>query len=257
MDPMVPNHYQGVWQRRILQRGTEHCDTDTRVFWLQTRNWHGDIRIPADRSSFHGIKSVAECSLEQLQWLCLQEGFVGTTWSKGDIVGWDRQVDFRFRDTPDFGRMKFQGDVLEEFGIASDYYERWERIPKSLGATFALEQLTHACEGPTYPRRYLLVAGEYFILLRDRTLLPAPACRIRRKIESGTASREEYEAWVDLEVSFGCRENDTWRITLSTLPWREGEAIWCQGDLSEPCLDIVTQAGPMSNSWRVLDWSYA
>ncbi|MGU7782160.1 hypothetical protein [Burkholderia sp. PU8-34] len=220
MTKSVPQHYVGVWQRAKLRRGTSPLDVTTRVFWLQTPRWHADIRVPADRVDFARVASIGECDDRQLDALLQQEAFCGITSVDGDVCRWHRQIDYRLRETDDFGRMAFEGDRAEEFGIATDYYELWHRLPDSAGPSIALERIDFA-DG-AFRRAFLCIAGDYFIYARDRALGTSPAVRTRSKIALGTATRAEIEAFVDFESSFGKIVSGAGTITLSTLPWREG-----------------------------------
>ena len=42
----VPERYHGVWVRTLLET-PEGRDTTTWVRWLQTSQWHADLRVPA------------------------------------------------------------------------------------------------------------------------------------------------------------------------------------------------------------------
>ncbi|MDB5956097.1 hypothetical protein [Ramlibacter sp.] len=211
----VPRHYLGVWERKVLRVGSEPQDTRTRVFWLQTPHWHADVRVPADRPSFAGVASPADCSVQQLRWLVRQEAFAGITTVSGDRCWWHRMIDFRFRRSQDVGRMAFAGEQVEEFGVHADYYELWQRLPGTgTGA--------RAWQDTAGPRRIACVAGDRFLFVRERPVWDAEAVRIQARIELGEASRVELEAFVDFEASFGRIEGDAARIELSTLPWREG-----------------------------------
>jgi hypothetical protein len=215
----VPQHYLGVWERKILRVGSGPEDRSTRVFWIQTPHWHADLRVPADRPSFSGVASLAACSAEQLQWLSRQEAFAGITTVAGDRCWWHRMLDFQFRRSQDVGRMAFTGEQVEEFGIAADYHELWQRLPGTGAAA-------RAWQDSAGPRRIACIAGDRFVYLRERRVWDAVAVRIQGRIERGEASRGELEAFVDFEASFGRIEGDAARIELSTLPWREGEVAF-------------------------------
>lgn len=245
----VPANYVGVWRRSRLRRGSAPWDFSTRVFWLQTPRWHADIRVPADRMDFSGVQSLAECSDEQLRALLLQEAFCGVTTVEGDVCRWSRQIDYRLRDTDDFGRMVFNGEDVEEIGIATDYYELWHKLHDSVGRSFALE-----CVGDSESEEgtaYLCVAGDYFIYARNRAMWTSPAVRARRKIEQGTASRSEIEAFLDFEASFGKIVAGVGTITMSTLPWREGETAF---DINQLAIEIYDAAhvGGSRKRWRLI-----
>jgi hypothetical protein len=220
----VPQHYLGVWERKILRVGSGPEDTATRVFWLQTPLWHADLRVPADRPSFAGVTSAAECAANQLQWLLRQEAFAGITTVTGDHCWWHRMLDLQFRRSQDVGRMAFAGDQVEEFGVDSDYYELWQRLPGTEAGAWAWQD-------PAEVRRLACIAGDRFLFVRERAVWDAVAVRILGRIERGQASRGELEAFVDFEASFGRLEGGAARIELSTLPWREGAIAFTVSEL--------------------------
>jgi hypothetical protein len=244
----VPQQYVGVWQRAKLRRGTAPWDLTTRVFWLQTPRWHADLRVPVDRPDYAGVASIGECDDRQLDALLQQEAFCGITSVDGDVCRWHRHIDFRLRETDDFGRMAFDGDHVEEFGIATDYYELWRRLPDSTWPSFALERID-VVDG-IFRRAFLCVAGDCFIYARDRALATAPAMRTRHNIALGTATRAEIEAFVDFESSFGKVENGVGMIALSTLPWREGAIAFDFASLVAASGDLHANGG-----WRPIEGS--
>jgi hypothetical protein len=215
----VPASYVGVWKRTLLATPTLR-DTSTRVFWLQTDLWHADIRIPEDRPATRGdaldlLDRTALCALSR------QQGFAGITEVQGDICRWHRLIDYqppgRFADV---GRMRFETpDRLLEYGVEQEYFEIWERVHGSAGAGEMFD-----LAGPSLPRRVLLRAGAFMMLVQDRSH-PLPAADNLEALSS-QASNADLAAALNLEISFGRIENaDFWRIELSTLPWREGKRL--------------------------------
>ena len=248
MNQPIAQRYVGVWRRSKLRRGTSPWDFTTRVYWLQTPRWHADIRVPANRPDFSGVRSIRECSDAQLAALLEQEAFCGVTTVEGEVCRWLRQIDYRLRDTDDFGRMVFAGNDVEEIGIATDYYELWHRLPDSVGPSFALTRIGDDAERR---KAYLCVAGEYFVYMRDRALPTSPAVRIRSKIALGSAQRDEIEAFLDFEASFGRIVNGQGIVELSTLPWREGALAFETGRLAAEI--NVPLAG--ESRWRLIEGS--
>ncbi|WP_133667088.1 hypothetical protein [Paraburkholderia sp. BL10I2N1] len=193
--------------------------------------------MPADRPDFSGVQSLGECSDVQLRALLLQEAFCGVTIVEEDVCRWFRQIDYRLRESDDFGQMVFNGDDVEEIGIATDYYELWHKLPDSVGQSFALERVDNA-DGE-HQKAYLCVAGDYFIYTRNRSMWTSPAVRARRKIEQGIASRFEMESFLDFESSFGKIAAGVGTITMSNLPWREGSTAFDINQLGAEIYDAA------------------
>jgi hypothetical protein len=231
MTARVPDHYIGVWQRERLKRGSEPWDLNNRVYWLQTHRWHADVRIPRDRPDFSGVTSLAQCSDVQLRALLKQESFCGITVVEDDICRWVRQIDMRLRETNDFGRMRFDVNMVEEFGIEIDSYEIWRRLPGSQNVSFALERASIPPAADDASRAILCVAGDRFIYTRNRPMWAAPAVRARHQIALRTVPRVDLEAFLDFEGSFGSIVDGVGRISMSTLPWREGEVLFSMTEI--------------------------
>lgn len=122
----VPVAYQGVW-RRILLETPQGRDADSRVYWLQTRHWHADLRVPAGRPDFTRIQSLSQCTSVHLQWLLRQEGFAGITQIDGELCEWHRRMDYRSDTFRDIGCMRFCECFLEELGVERQYREEWQQ----------------------------------------------------------------------------------------------------------------------------------
>jgi hypothetical protein len=217
--PEVPSAYLGVWKRTLL-RTPQREDTTTQVYWMQTKSWHADIRIPATRPVFDGKTGLDQLSKGELMELAKQQGFCGTTVVDEDICRWLRRHDFQPPSgANDIGRMEFDGpDRVLEYGVEAEYFEIWERLPGSKGKTSAVLISDD-------PLSLLLSAGEYVMSVHPRpTLLPTASNLIAYLDgKNGQILREA----LDFEISFGRWDTPdrAWSIELSTLPWQHGVSI--------------------------------
>ena len=78
-----------------LMRAPGKEDTTTRVYWLQTSNWHADIRAPSDRPVFSDYTGLSALSPQELGALARQQGFAGITEVEGEICRWHRRFDYQ------------------------------------------------------------------------------------------------------------------------------------------------------------------
>lgn len=212
----VPEAYLGVW-RRLLLRTPQFEDTTTEVYWLQTRDWHGDIRVPLNRPACAGKTSLAQLDRDELLGLSKQQGFAGVTEVVGDICRWHRKVDFQppsgFND---IGRMEFEStERMLEYGIEQDYFEIWQRLPDSVGNPCSEIRYTGDNSADQTPSMIEIGSGKYFIRIKPRKLsLP---------FDDSPADIDALRCRVDFEITFGMRTDaGTGRILRSTFPWREG-----------------------------------
>ena len=213
--PEVPPAYMGVWKRTLL-RTPQREDTTTQVYWMQTRSWHADLRVPANRPAFDGRTALDQLNKTELMELAKQQGFCGTTVVDEDICRWVRLHDFQPPSgANDIGRMEFDGpDRVLEYGVEAEYFEIWERLPGSKGKTFAVQVSDD-------PLSLLLSAGEYVMSVRPRAVKLPTASNLTAFLDgkNGQIVREA----LDFEISFGrWISEDAWKIELSTLPWMTG-----------------------------------
>jgi len=209
--PPVPQAYRGLWERTLIERdgvagaGNEQ---DERVFWLQTENWHADLRIPLDRPTFAGVKALDGCSDAQLGFIARQEGFCGLTKVEGSVCTWLRIHDLRPGTALDVGRMSFvEPDFIIETGISSDYLEHWRKVPGSDGA----------CGVTSAAGELRLQAGRFSMRIRPRP--PAPA-HANSYAPVETLDRAHLLWRASLEITL----LEETRAVLSTHPWLEQEA---------------------------------
>lgn len=250
----VPNAYLGVWRRSLLETA-DLRDTHSHVFWLQTPHWHADLRLPIGRPDFSGVRSLAECSEVQLDWLARQQGFCGVTQIDGERCTWHRQMDFQpANGSRDIGRMVFDGERLTETGIEADYLETWERLPPSRGGTAALELVMEAGEPPIRPT-WLLVAGACFMYVQGRPYPLSDAPDLPHLIARMQPSHAQLLDWLNVEISFGYRMGpNPWRIEHSTLPFREETFLTRPGAIRRLGYQIAVE-GSRERRWRIRDWS--
>ncbi len=213
--PFVPPEYHGVWKRTLLRTPTKE-DTTTQVYWLQTRSWHADIRVPATRPDLSGKAGLEELARAELMALAGQQGFCGITIVDEDICRWLRKHDFQPpTGGNDVGRMEFETpDRVLEYGVEADYFEIWEKLPESEGKASAI-QVTDD------PLSIFLTAGDYAMHVRPRIPELPVSASLAACLEgkNGQILREA----VDFEISFGRRTaSSAWKIELSTLPWKQG-----------------------------------
>lgn len=250
----VPDGYLGTWQRSLLQT-PQARDANSLVFWLQTRNWHADLRIPANRPDFSDTTRLADCDNDQLAWLSTQQGFCGLTQVEGNCCTWHRQLDFQPPSgRRDIGLMAFDGERVIETGVEADYLEIWERLPHSRGGTAALQLVVERGELPPRPT-WLLVAGDCFVFVRGRTHSLPGAADPSSLVTPGPPSRQHLLDWLNVEISFGHRSGPTpWRIEHSTLPFREGQILVSPGAIQRRGHQVAIE-GNNEKRWRILDWS--
>src|SRR5688572_2148781 len=91
----APAWLVGLWQRREMLLPDGSADRTTRVFWGQTRSLYVDIRVPANRPSGEGRRSLADYTPGEFRQLAEQKGFAGHIDVADSLCRWTRTIDYR------------------------------------------------------------------------------------------------------------------------------------------------------------------
>lgn len=242
----VPDHYRGVWIRKLLER-PQLSDATTFVCWMQTSAWHADLRIP---------ESARQGGVPTAQMLASQQGFCGVTAvtqeAPGEVCTWHRRMDFQPPQAEvDAGLMVFETpDRVIETGLHATYLEVWERLPDSTGQTIVLSGLDRA-GGDTQER--VLVAGRYLMHVRPRRMAWPPGQSLADLVAHHPALAREI---LDFEISFGILKAGRWTIERSTLPEMEGCSVPCVLQREAASRASIT-GGFSGGPWQILEWSCA
>jgi hypothetical protein len=75
-----------------------------------------------------------------------------------------------------------------------------------------------------------VVSGDYFIFVRDRAVELPQGVSLEAILSEATLSRQQCIDLLDFEISFGrvASGKSPWEILLSTLPYREGQALFSE-----------------------------
>jgi hypothetical protein len=253
MHPPVPERYHGVWARTLLET-PEGRDTTTWVRWLQTSQWHADLRVPAglDRSHVNG--------------LARQQGFCGITQitpaqgEAAEICTWHRHHDLQPpRSTPDAGTMAFETpERIIERGVHGNYLEVWERLPGSLGRRIVLQGLN--ASGQTTTER-VLITGDYLMHVRPRAAPWPEDLKCDESLAHVTQRHPtQAPALLDFEIAFGqlkAGTNETlWSIEQTTLPESQLPPMACTLVRSSETHASLACAH-LPSDWRVIEWEEA
>jgi hypothetical protein len=219
----VPTWLRGVWTREWTEVGKVRSNT-LEVHYLQTPTYFADVRIPKDLARLPKAKSFADLTDSQLRLLAGQNGFTGSTATSGAVATWNHDIQFQPSDgNPDSGRLERRGSGrMREMGLDGSYVEAWKSTVDRNGR-FLVIRMEHA--GRLI--KTLVVVGNQFVYVRNRSMdLPA-AESFEALIEARHPSRAQIEAYLDCEFSVGRVQGGSvpWEIQRSTLPWREGGSL--------------------------------
>ena len=117
-----------------------------------------------------------------------------------------------------------KGAELFVVASAARSVSRMSGSSRSVLMSPAVPHLRAAAASCDEARSLLLRAGEFVMLVRDRNTPLVAADHLETLIDA--MSDDELISSLDLEISFGWGvDSGSWRVDLSTLPWREGQLI--------------------------------
>lgn len=256
MSSHVDPRFTGVWRREAITTPDGARDDTTRVFWLQTRSWYADIRVPAGRP-VRPTPGLEACSDDELIALAAQEGFAGELTAGPRVLSWRRDLDYQPPGAwPDEGYWELDADVLVERGLHVGYEEIWRLQPESRGERLAFGLA--ADDAAPGRRGLLVVAGDCFLSVLGRpSAPPGPTLHAAVAERLAAGDRAGARALLDMPIAYGRIEGAgaPWTVTLSTCPWLEGASLWSAGP---PAFDadaalLVAPSAEGARAWRLLD----
>jgi hypothetical protein len=133
-----------------------------------------------------------------------QQGFAGTLLETDGTFEWQRSIDMHPPGpVPDAGRLRFDSGLLVETGLYADYTEHWTPQSAALVPAWAIRLRDQE------DRQALLIrVGDHFGWARGR-------------LPGATAETDFF----DCEIALGRITGASWRITASSLPFREGDSL--------------------------------
>jgi hypothetical protein len=218
MSPHVPPDLTGLWRREVITTPKGYRDETTRVLWLQTRSWYADIRVRADRPKREGATGFADYTDAELIQMAAVQGFAGELSATGNVCLWRRDLDYQPpNDSVDEATFAVKDGVMIEDGIHSEYQEIW-RYQAPSATPLVAYKLTGEAKG------LLVIAGEYFLEIRDRATPLAPAESLTAYVTEALAKgdRDAAIAALSMQICHGKVEGAARRVTLSSYPWLEG-----------------------------------
>ncbi len=219
----IPTWLWGEWSRDWIQKGRVRS-TAVDVHYLQTPTYFADVRIPKDRTGISAARSFAELTDAQLRLLTHQNGFTGHTTIAGAVATWHHEIDFRPSDgTPDSGRLRrIPPGRMHERGLDGSYTESWRSVTGGNGRFLVMR-----VERGGRLLRTLIVVGDEFLFVRNRSKDLPMAASFDALIDGIKASRDQIVEYLDCEFSVGKVGGGSvpWVIDRSTLPWREGHHL--------------------------------
>ena len=260
--PLVPAWVTGLWQRASIALPDGSLDRATRVLWGQTRSLYVDIRIPMSRPQHSSGANFSQFSLDELRELTKQKGFAGHLVFDGTLFRWERYIDYRPpTGRPDEGRLRVEGDTLYEEGdpdsvLGVPYKEVYHRIRPGTSVLAALRSAPSRPGESPAEDAVIVIIDDQFLYARGRAKSLSKAQSLEELVRTAGDDRPLIEDYLNCEISYGSISDDlSWRIELSTLPFREGCLLMPEGSrwrrLGE--LSLKLDRPGVSRIWHVAE----
>tara|TARA_Y100000589_G_scaffold330762_1_gene381491 strand:+ start:7550 stop:8407 length:858 start_codon:yes stop_codon:yes gene_type:complete len=156
---------QGCFRRRSISFANGQTDTDTRVFWLQSRSLTIDLRLPVVE------QQVADGDDRQKQ--ADYEGWYAHTLWDGSHLRWQGGTGYQLHNRwPEPAILQRIGNCMLEFAPSSAYVEDWRLLSGQPGPLIGLELVseTDLNTGTKSPRQgALIICGQYAGLVLGRS----------------------------------------------------------------------------------------
>jgi hypothetical protein len=244
----------GLWHRSLLVRADGTRDTSTWVAWLQGQKLFADLRLPAGRPSFRGVRGLDDFTRQQTEWLARQEGFAGQFDREGEYFVWHRVLDYQPKSAAaDAGRLRQEGDYVVEEGRDTPYVEHWHREPGPTAPVVAarLRDQKSGRDG------FIVRVGAAFMYARAGIGASLPTGSLLADHVEAAPSLRAAQELVDCEISFGrVTELGGWLIERSSLPFREGAHLDPALDPTRHAFrssDVTGEGHEMCRNWAVVE----
>lgn len=148
----VPDWMLGTFKRRSISFANGLTDTDTLVFWLQSRNFSIDLRLPTLEQQLPALP-IDALDFDQLQTLAQHQGwFAQSCWDQHSRqLSWQEAVSLQLHNQwPEPAILSRIGNCMMEFAPSNVYVEDWRLQNQQSGPLIGLRLLAE----------YNLISGE-------------------------------------------------------------------------------------------------
>lgn len=256
-DQGVPDWMLGCFRRRCISFANGESDSDTIVYWLQSRNFTIDLRLPraADQVSPAPLE---DYPAEDLMILASYEGWLAPCEWADRKMSWYGGTALQLTNRwPEPAELRRVGNCMVEFAPSGAYVEDWRLQPSSPGPLVGLRLLEEY--DPQTGHRFardggLIICGDYAARVLGRSVpLTDNSLPLSEIAVSAVGSREQLTPVFDFETSVASGSLEQgYTVEHSTQPGRVGLPLLEQGSFSwNEDLERVEQAFSHNGQNRV------
>ncbi|RXZ31004.1 hypothetical protein D9O50_17760 [Oxalobacteraceae bacterium CAVE-383] len=227
----VPDWMMGLYRRHCIAFADGTSDTETQVFWLQSRNFSIDLRLPRNNGLVAAAKPWAQYAEAELRVLGQYEGWVAQSVWDGKQLVWREPTALQLHDRwPEPAPLQRVGNCMIEFAPSGIYVEDWRLQPSKPGPLIGL-RLTEERELAGGKLRHrgggLIVSGDYAGLVLGRAQEPEQTQEpLLRHVLAAAGDAAALGRLFNFETSIARGSMASgYEVTHSTLPGRAGQAL--------------------------------
>lgn len=230
----VPEWMIGCFRRRCISFANGDSDDQTIVYWLQSRNFSIDLRLPR-RPDQVPARNLEDYSEAELQVLANYEGWEADAHWNGQQMHWSGGTALQLTDRwPEPAELRRVGNCMMEFAPSGAYVEDWRLQPSAPGPLIGLRLQAEYC--PRTDQRKprdggLIICGDYAALvLGRRSPVTTDGTALPREAANAHGDPARLNELFDFETSVALgNATDGFSIRHSTVPGRIDEPLLPDG----------------------------
>lgn len=241
----VPDWMIGCFRRRCISFANGESDDQTIVYWVQSRNFTIDLRLPRDHDQVPA-RDFADYNAKELEVLANYEGWEAESLWDGVRLNWNGGTALQVTDRwPEEAELRRVGNSMIEFAPSGAYVEDWRLQPSVPGPLVGLKLIEEYYPQTDlhFPRDGgLIFSGEYAALTIGRASSLPSDLPLPQQVANAVNDPTRLSQIFDFETSVAAGDIiQGYTVHHSTLPGRVDQPLLPNGEF-EP--------GPESNQVR-------
>ena len=195
----APEWMRGLFRRRSISFANGQTDTDTRVFWLQSRRLTIDLRLPTPAQQTAAADDIAQQADYEGWYAC-------SVWD-GEQLSWNGGDSYQLHNRwPEPALLSRTGNCMMEFAPSGAYVEDWRLQNDQPGPLIGLELVSEKdlSSGTEYERHgALIICGNYagLVIGRQKKISTVQQQILREQLLNPELSEEKRSQLLDFETS--------------------------------------------------------
>jgi hypothetical protein len=235
----VPDWMIGCFRRRSISFANGESDDQTIVYWMQSRNFTIDLRLPLKEDQVP-TRDIADCTPAELAVMANYEGWEAASHWENNRLRWSGGTALQLTDRwPEEAELQRIGNCMIEFAPSGSYVEDWRLQPSAPGPLVGLRLVEehYPQSGESVPRRGgLIICGDHAALVLGRAS-PLPAgistknLSLPDRVADAIGDPEQLRQLLDFETSVASGNPDQgYAVLHSTVAARVNESLLPDGE---------------------------